>query len=163
MDHLGAFGGGTGQGVGRPTVASSRQDEQERGVPTLRQELPQRGERRRVGPVEILDRDDERTAFDERKDEPAERVEHPQLQGLRRLLADLAVDRAEHRLEVRHGIVEITREQRPYPLGHHRRRDRLTRGSSRASRTRSRSGRYGVDPPNDTQRPSSHVTAEPET
>ena len=126
MDHLGAFGGGTGQGVGRPTVASSRQDEQERGIPALRQELPERGERRRVGPVEILDRDDERTAFDERKDEPAERVEHPQLQGLRRLLADLAVDRAEHRLQVRHGVVEIAGEQRPYPLGHHRRRDRLT-------------------------------------
>jgi hypothetical protein len=67
-------------------------------------------------------------AFDEREDEPAERVEHAQLQGLRRLLADLAVDRAEHRLKVRHGVVEITGEQRPYPLGQPARRDRLTLG-----------------------------------
>jgi hypothetical protein len=65
VDHHGAFGGGSRQGVGRPTVAPSRQDEQEWGTPTLRQELSDRGERRRVGPVEIFDRDDERTAFDE--------------------------------------------------------------------------------------------------
>ena len=37
------------------------------------------------------------------------------------------------------------------------------RGSLSASTIGSRSGRYGVDPPNETQRPSSQVTAEPET
>ena len=75
--------------------------------------------------MEILDRDHHRTAFDQREDEPAERIEHPQLQGLGRLLVDLVVDRAEHRLEVGHGLVEVNGKLRLHPFPHERRRDGL--------------------------------------